>query len=264
MNVAADGTVQTVWTGLTMASGIAIGNDGALYATELAAGASDSAPNGQPGTGRLVRQREDSLEVVASGLDYPAALGTGPDGAVYFVAGAVGSSAGTGSINRYAPDGSEADAAPASCDPIEETLSGVGDAAVPAQEAAETPAAAETVEPQETPTPAPSPTPTPTVPWTPDSAAPTGDVIDVGLSEYTIDMPTELPAGPVTFLITNYGSLTHSFAMEGEGIDVQLTHELEPGQTGAFTVDLQPGTYSVTSPTAGDRDNGMSLVLTVE
>ena len=38
MNMAADGTVQTVWTGLTMASGIAIGNDGALYATELASG----------------------------------------------------------------------------------------------------------------------------------------------------------------------------------------------------------------------------------
>jgi uncharacterized cupredoxin-like copper-binding protein len=38
---------------------------------------------------------------------------------------------------------------------------------------------------------------------------------------------------------------------------------LEPGQSGAFTVDLEPGTYSVTSPTPGDRDNGMSLVLTV-
>ena len=76
-------------------------------------------------------------------------------------------------------------------------------------------------------------------------------------------MPTELSAGPVTFLITNFGALSHSFAIEGPGIDEALTHDLEPGQQGAFTVDLQPGTYAVTSPTPGDRDNGMSLVLTV-
>ncbi len=262
VNVASDGTAQTVWSGLTMASGIAIANDGALYATELAAGVSDDAPNGTPGSGRLVRQSGDGLDVVADGLDYPAGLGTGPDGAVYFVTGAVGSSAGTGTMVRYAPDGSSADVAPASCAPIAETLGGSDDLPVAAQTAAETPQATQTPAPEETPTAVP--TPSPTVPWTPDSAAPTGEVVEIGLSEYAIDMPTTLSAGPVTFLITNYGSLTHSFAIEGPGIDEQLTHELEPGETGAFTVDLQPGTYSVISPTAGDRDNGMSLVLTVK
>jgi hypothetical protein len=265
VTIADDGTTQTVWSGLTMASGIAIGNDGALYATELAAGVSDSAPNGAPNTGRLVRQSGDGFEVVADGLDYPAGLGTGPDGAVYFVTGAVGSVTGTGTIARYAPDSSAAEVASASCEPIAETLGGSEDLPVASQAANDTPQA--TTAP-ETPTPADTPTavptPSPTVPWTPDSAAPTGEVIEVGLSEYVIDMPTKLAAGPVTFLITNYGSLTHSFAIEGPGIDEQLTHELEPGESGAFTVDLPPGTYSVTSPTAGDRDNGMSLVLTVE
>ncbi len=265
VTIADDGSTQTVWSGLTMASGIAIGNDGALYATELASGVSDTVPNGAPASGRLVRQSGDGLEVVADGLDYPAGLGTGPDGAVYFVTGAIGSAAGTGTIARYAPDGSAADAAPASCEPIAETLGGSDDLPVAPQAANDTPQA--TTAP-ETPTPADTPTalptPSPTVPWTPDSAAPTGEVIEVGLSEYVIDMPTKLAAGPVTFLITNYGSLTHSFAIEGSGIDEQLTHELEPGESGAFTVDLPPGTYSVTSPTAGDRDNGMSVVLTVE
>jgi hypothetical protein len=124
--------------------------------------------------------------------------------------------------------------------------------------------APQTPEPTEVPETATAvPTPSPTVPWTPDSAAPTGEVVEVGLYEYTIDMPTELPAGPVTFFITNVGSLTHSFAIEGPGIEEQLTHELEPGQSGAFTVNLEPGSYAVTSPTPGDRDNGMSLVLTV-
>jgi hypothetical protein len=248
-----------------MASGIAIGNDGALYATELAAGASDTAPNGAPASGRLVRQSGDGIEVVADGLDYPAGLGTGPDGAVYFVIGVIGSATGTGTIVRYAPDGSAADAAPASCEPIAQTLGGSDDLPAASQAANDTPQATtvpETPTPADTPTAVP--TPSPTVPWTPDSAAPTGEVVDVGLSEYVIDMPAKLAAGPVTFLITNYGSLTHSFAIEGPGIDEQLTHELEPGESGAFTVDLQPGTYSVTSPVPGDRDNGMSLVLTVD
>ena len=255
VNISPDGAVSTVWSGLTMASGIAIGGDGALYATELAAGVSDTAPGGQPDSGRLLRQNGDSVEVVAEGLDFPAALGTGPDGAVYFVTGALASPTGNGAIVRYAPDGSPAEPAPADCAPIEETLSSFP---------APTPApAGPTATPKPAETPTPTFTPTPAPPWTPDSAAPTGEVIDVGLSEYTIDMPANLPAGPVTFLITNDGTLAHSFAIEGPGIDEALTHDLAPGETGAFTVDLQPGTYSVTSPTAGDRDNGMSLVLTV-
>lgn len=256
VQISDEGDVQTVWTGLTMASGIAIGNDGALYATELASGIGDDAPNGLPGSGRLVRQSgPDAIEVVADGLMFPGALGTGPGGAVYFASGAVGSGNGSGWIGRYASDGSEADAAPLDCEPIAETLS-AGEAISPA-------ATPDALEPAEVETPAPTPTPRANETWTPDSAAPTGEVVEVGLSEYQIDMPTELLAGPVTFLITNYGALTHGFAIEGPGIDEALTHELEPGQQGAFTVDLQAGTYAVTSPTPGDRDNGMSPVLSV-
>ena len=92
----------------------------------------------------------------------------------------------------------------------------------------------------------------------------TGEVVEVGLNDFYIDMPTTLPAGPVTFLITNYGPSVHSFAIDGPGIDEALTHELAPGQQGAFTVELQPGTYSIICPVPGHRDNGMSLVLTVK
>ncbi len=260
VNVSANGQVQTVWTGLTMASGIAIGNDGLLYATELASGVSDSAANGIPNSGRLLRQTAgDTAEVVADGLHYPAALGTGPDGAVYFVSGAQGSSDGSGWIGRYAPDGSDTDAAPLDCDPIADTLSAGTLSVVASPEVVAT-----TETPRETPTPSPSPTPRAEQPWTPDGAAPTGEVIEVGLNDFYIDMPTSLPAGPVTFLITNYGPSVHSFAIDGPGIDEALTHELEPGQQGAFTVDLQPGTYAVICPVPGHRDSGMSLVLTVK
>ncbi len=259
VNVSAEGEVQTVWTGLTMASGIAIGNDGLLYATELASGVDDTAANGIPGTGRLLRQTSGgTAEVVADDLMFPSALGTGPDGAVYFISGAFGSSSGSGWIGRYAPDGSEADAAPLDCAPIPETLS------PDTPGAGASPAAVAPVDVgADTPTPTPSPTPRIDETWTPDGAIPTGEVIEVGLYDYTIDMPTELPPGPVTFLITNYGALAHSLLIEGPGVEVALTHELEPGQQGAFTVELRPGTYSVICPLPGHRESGMSLVLTV-
>ena len=260
INISATGTVQTVWSGLTMASGIAIGNDGLLYATELASGVSENAANGIPGSGRLLRQTgAGSADVVADGLMYPAALGTGPDGAVYFVSGALGSGSGSGSIARYAPDGSDAEAAPLDCAPIAETLS----TDIPDADAS--PVAADPSDTAEaTATPTPSPTPRADETWTPDGAAPTGEVVEVGLNDFYIDMPTSLPAGPVTFFITNYGPSTHSFEIDGPGIDEALTHELEPGQQGAFTVELQAGTYSVICPIPGHRDSGMSLVVTVE
>jgi hypothetical protein len=256
VRISSGGDVETVWTGLTMASGIAPGSDGTLYATELASGVSADAPNGLPSSGRLVRQSgAGDSDVVADGLMFPNALATGPDGALYFASGTVGGGSGSGWIGRYAPDGSAAEAAPADCKPIAETLS-AGESALPA-------ATPDVLEPDEVETPVATPTPRANETWTPDSAVPTGEVVEVGLSEYVIDMPIELPAGPVTFLITNYGTLSHSFAIEGPGVDEALTHELEPGQQGAFTVDLQSGTYAVTSPSPGDRDNGMSLVLIV-
>jgi hypothetical protein len=262
VNISPDGEAQTVWTGLTMASGIAIGNDGLLYATELASGTSESAANGIPGSGRLLRQTgTGSADVVAEGLMYPAALGTGPDGAVYFVSGALGSGSGSGSIARYAPDGSDAEEAPLDCEPIAETLSADSPDAG-ASPVADSGGTADTIE--ATATPSPSPTPRADETWTPDGAAPTGEVVEVGLNDFYIDMPTSLPAGPVTFFITNYGPSTHSFAIDGPGIEEALTHELEPGQQGAFTVELQAGTYSIICPVPGHRDSGMSLVLTVE
>ena len=196
---------------------------------------------------------------MADGLHYPAALATGPDGAVYFAAGVQGSSTGSGWIGRYAPNGSDADAAPLECAPIAETLS----ADIPSVEVPPAPSATAAA-PAETPTPSPSPTPRTEQTWTPDGAAPTGEVIEVGLNDFYIDMPTSLPAGPVTFLMTNYGPSVHSFAIDGPGIAEALTHELEPGQQGAFTVELEPGTYSVICPIPGHRDSGMSLVLTVQ
>src|SRR5829696_7454520 len=75
--VAPDGTVSTVWTGLSMITGIAVGPEGTLFAAEMATGdpASMEEPPFQPFTGRVVRQTtSDGLEEVATGMLFPVNL----------------------------------------------------------------------------------------------------------------------------------------------------------------------------------------------
>ncbi len=136
MHVAADGTVTEVWTGLTAVVGVAVGNDGTLYALEMSTGNLQEPPFLQPGSGRLVRQTgPESLEVVADGLMFPVALDVGPDGAFYIAMPAIGANDGSGMIVRIegalgatpvAADASAAVATPVidtgGCSPIAETL----------------------------------------------------------------------------------------------------------------------------------------------
>jgi glucose/arabinose dehydrogenase len=95
--------VSTVWTGLSMVTGIAAGPDGTLYAAEMATGdpASMEEPPFQPFTGRVVRQTgEDGLEEVATGILFPVNLRFGPDGGLYVALPSVGANNGEGVILR--------------------------------------------------------------------------------------------------------------------------------------------------------------------
>src|SRR5215218_9983554 len=106
--IAPDGTVSTVWTGLTQVTGVAIAPDGTLYALEMSAG------NGlPPGTGRLVKQTgPDSYAEIVTGLDQPVGLAIGPDGGFYITFPAVAGSQ-TGGVIRVDP----ATTGPVSYDP---------------------------------------------------------------------------------------------------------------------------------------------------
>jgi hypothetical protein len=104
IHIAEDGTVSDVWTGLTSVTAIAIGPDGALYATQMSTGNTDSAPFYRPNAGSVVRQTgPDSFEEVATGLHYPVHLDFGPDGALYVATPGIGANGGEGTILRIDP-----------------------------------------------------------------------------------------------------------------------------------------------------------------
>jgi uncharacterized cupredoxin-like copper-binding protein len=88
--------------------------------------------------------------------------------------------------------------------------------------------------------------------------------VEVELTEYDIDMPESIPAGPTTFEVTNAGEIEHNLQITGEGIDEVFAENLAPGETETMEVDLQPGAYDVICPIPGHAEQGMQLELTVE
>lgn len=97
-----------------------------------------------------------------------------------------------------------------------------------------------------------------------EAASPT--IVDVTLSEFTIEMPATIPAGPVRFAIANAGNAPHNFVIEGQGIRQRVANNIAPGSSAVLNVDLAPGTYTVFCPVGegAHRANGMELQLTVE
>lgn len=95
------------------------------------------------------------------------------------------------------------------------------------------------------------------------SPAAEGNTVEVSLTNFEIGMPSELPAGPTTFQVTNNGDSVHNFEVEGQGIEAVLEQDLQPGESATLEVDLQAGTYEVYCPVGNHADRGMSLELTV-
>jgi glucose/arabinose dehydrogenase len=96
-----------------------------------------------------------------------------------------------------------------------------------------------------------------------DTPAAAGDAVQVTLTEFAIEMPTELSAGSTTFEVTNAGTIEHNFEIEGQGIEQEFEQNLQPGETKTMTVDLPPGTYEVYCPVGNHAEQGMETELTV-
>ena len=84
--------------------------------------------------------------------------------------------------------------------------------------------------------------------------------VDVGMYEYRFDLSqTTIPAGKVTFVVTNDGSLVHNFDVVG----VKAGAYLSPGQSETWTVGLSPGTYDFKCDVPFHADRGMAGKITV-
>jgi sugar lactone lactonase YvrE len=141
VQVAADGTVTDAITGLTAVTGVAVGDDGTLYAVEMSTGNTEEPPFMVPGSGRLVRQSgADSFEAVVSGLMFPAGLKAGPDGALYVALPAFGSDDGSGQIVRV-------DVTSGAASPVAETMREAPECTLPVEGTPETPRVPETATP---------------------------------------------------------------------------------------------------------------------
>lgn len=90
-----------------------------------------------------------------------------------------------------------------------------------------------------------------------------GTVVEVNLKEYEIDMPDSVPAGPVTFKVTNIGHHEHTFRIQGAGIDQTIEPNLKAGDTRDLQVTLTAGQYRITCPVGPHVALGMRRSLTV-
>jgi hypothetical protein len=84
--------------------------------------------------------------------------------------------------------------------------------------------------------------------------------VEVLITDDELAMPDSVPAGLTVFEVTNNGTSQHGFAIEGH--DEQL-EQLAIDELATLELELDPGTYTVYSPTPGDRDAGLERQLTV-
>jgi uncharacterized cupredoxin-like copper-binding protein len=87
--------------------------------------------------------------------------------------------------------------------------------------------------------------------------------VEVVLDEYSIDMPHTLPPGATTFHITNKGQKSHSFKIQGPGIDVTLEAVVRPKASTDLQVTLEAGEYDVICPIGSHAAKGMTMKLVV-
>jgi len=106
--------------------------------------------------------------------------------------------------------------------------------------------------------PPPPPTTTPTT--TPTTVPGPSTTVQVGMFEYRFDLSqSTVPAGTVTFVITNKGIEPHNFDIAG----VRAGAILGPGQTETWTIGLTAKTYITVCDVPFHVDRGMTGNLTV-
>jgi hypothetical protein len=83
--------------------------------------------------------------------------------------------------------------------------------------------------------------------------------VRVDLSEWTIRLSQpSVAAGPVSFTVTNGGSIPHAFEVEGQGTERE-TAVIQPGATASLALTLTPGRYELYCPVGGDSHKKLGM-----
>ncbi len=84
------------------------------------------------------------------------------------------------------------------------------------------------------------------------------------LAEWKVELlPASVPAGSVTFTVTNSGSVPHAFEVEGHGVEKE-TPLIQPGATATLTLTLRPGGYEVYCPVGNDSHKKLGMVTSLQ
>jgi uncharacterized cupredoxin-like copper-binding protein len=100
------------------------------------------------------------------------------------------------------------------------------------------------------------------------SSKPSGDVVQtmqISEKEYSLTPSAVSVSKPGTyaFHVTNKGTITHAFEIEGNGVE-QETDDIQPGSSATLNVTLtKNGTYEIYCPIDAHKDEGMKGTLTV-
>jgi plastocyanin len=91
-----------------------------------------------------------------------------------------------------------------------------------------------------------------------------GESLTISETEYALDPadPT-VAAGEVTITAVNDGATVHNLEVEGNGVE-EITDDLNPGDSGELTLDLEPGEYEIYCAIGSHAAQGMEGTLTVE
>lgn len=80
------------------------------------------------------------------------------------------------------------------------------------------------------------------------AAQPTSEVVQVTLTEWSVQLDADsVPAGAVSFQISNRGEVVHTFEIQGEGEEWSV-EAIVPGEDATLRVDMAAGVYDVFCP----------------